>query len=1210
MPSSFFDNYAIVFAGGGARGAWQIGVWKAMKEELGLPPPAVVSGTSVGALNAALFSQGNLGKALDVWLSIDTVKVLNGSERRASWWLRQLAESVKEKGLTLGRGFFSLFPALFKLCSGSLCRADGLASLVSHGVTWEEGAFPIPVFICARNRDKGEVEYFSLNDSSYTMEERQRLLRASASIPAIFPEVEVRRQIYTDGGFLKRTFLPFCGCSLKSIDNVPLTPIAEKFPEVRNILVLGLKPEEMTYRDSGDFRDYQIFPMTPGKALGPTWSLLDFSRKHNEDLINAGMEEACLWLGKLAHNATVVPLRRWRKMEAELAKPKSLAQKLRDGLKFWQDYLDKEQDALDKLKDAACMPAYERWCRNNPLPPLPEAANPAAEIAEALGRHGDLCAKAKDDSGDLMKTINELLASVKESNTQEVGLLEKNSARKRKLVDKVHSAIANFATSLPDTLQNLMECQQMQFEQLNILAEVQCRQIERSLIGHLHECRKTGRERCIIWKGGTCPGLPPVPPMFQGDNLNEPNYALEAAMRAPENLIFYSGETLAQALAQGITCEKASAELLAELFVRYALTSDSQCRRIIKQYLTSDEITSFDLLMTQDRSIGELLNGERRFWSSGDNPLSRSCRDALKRRLNRLFDSQGADGCLPLQVTYAEDAPTSVRAWWIPFRIDLETAESAMVDLDGQELHTVDGQTVASRCMSKLGFKAKVTLFARDLGGLRCLPVGLTLALQVAAWSKQEDGLPRLNPFSLLLVGDVDADGRLASLPGGNVLADDWRLGGQSTLLPVSPSDASTVKSPMCKALFRLPTSKLKIETIALETGKRLAEIRDFLREKVEGAVEWSTKYAEDRILSLAKEIHDENVSGTDWSRLEALLEKAKPNRLKRPSAYLWWLLLKCQCYCAGGDTVRARKIKRKADEFARDADGELDRDVVLRVLLSLLEILQDEEDFDALRSEAERVEPLLAQMSDELKLRFYGTLGYANIFGALAKRPGFSSKKAKEDCQRAYRLARETEDNARYANCLFFCQSVIAAESDDAEDAADAEECFLMAESECRRLAREESNVFKRNQRHLMRFRTFVWYRQLLAHGKPLHFQERAEITDILEDEEKDWTTAVIAKCMGALYASQSRGDEATRCFELAFSAMKDMHLNGVTTVILLTIYAEGYRSLGREEWLEAARDIWRRLPEGKFEYSRRLWQDYLANPREDNFPGLGFWY
>ena len=61
----------IALAGGGARGAYQIGAWKALKER-GIDKDIVAySGASVGSLNAVLFAMGDYDKAVDVWMSLD-----------------------------------------------------------------------------------------------------------------------------------------------------------------------------------------------------------------------------------------------------------------------------------------------------------------------------------------------------------------------------------------------------------------------------------------------------------------------------------------------------------------------------------------------------------------------------------------------------------------------------------------------------------------------------------------------------------------------------------------------------------------------------------------------------------------------------------------------------------------------------------------------------------------------------------------------------------------------------------------------------------------------------------------------------------------------------------------------------------------------------------------------------------------------------------
>ena len=49
------NKTAIVLAGGGSRGAYQIGVWKALRE-MGIDYQ-LVTGTSVGALNGVLMVQ-------------------------------------------------------------------------------------------------------------------------------------------------------------------------------------------------------------------------------------------------------------------------------------------------------------------------------------------------------------------------------------------------------------------------------------------------------------------------------------------------------------------------------------------------------------------------------------------------------------------------------------------------------------------------------------------------------------------------------------------------------------------------------------------------------------------------------------------------------------------------------------------------------------------------------------------------------------------------------------------------------------------------------------------------------------------------------------------------------------------------------------------------------------------------------------------------
>lgn len=68
-------KYGLVLGGGGVRGAYQIGVWKALKE-IGIEISAV-SGTSIGALNSALIAQGEYDIAYKLWKEISIEKVVS-----------------------------------------------------------------------------------------------------------------------------------------------------------------------------------------------------------------------------------------------------------------------------------------------------------------------------------------------------------------------------------------------------------------------------------------------------------------------------------------------------------------------------------------------------------------------------------------------------------------------------------------------------------------------------------------------------------------------------------------------------------------------------------------------------------------------------------------------------------------------------------------------------------------------------------------------------------------------------------------------------------------------------------------------------------------------------------------------------------------------------------------------------------------------------
>ena len=65
---------AIALAGGGTKGAYQVGAWKAMRE-LGIPFD-IVTGTSIGSVTAALMVQGDFDRAWELWTHITEEQIM------------------------------------------------------------------------------------------------------------------------------------------------------------------------------------------------------------------------------------------------------------------------------------------------------------------------------------------------------------------------------------------------------------------------------------------------------------------------------------------------------------------------------------------------------------------------------------------------------------------------------------------------------------------------------------------------------------------------------------------------------------------------------------------------------------------------------------------------------------------------------------------------------------------------------------------------------------------------------------------------------------------------------------------------------------------------------------------------------------------------------------------------------------------------------
>ncbi len=253
-------KYGIVLEGGGARGAYQIGAWKALKEA-GIAIGGI-SGASVGALNGALMCMDDLDRACHIWENLTYSKVMNVSDA--------LIEKFRSKDLEI-QDFQELGSAVGKALKDGGLDVTPLKDLIEETVDEER--------IRASERELFVITY-SLTDWKKVVINIKELsdgamsdaLLASAYFPA-FKREKLGGKRYMDGG---------------SADNVPIEPLLERgYKNLIVIRIYGLGRDSERFLEIPE--DVAVYHIAPRQDLG---GILEFSGKKARKLMTLGYYDA------------------------------------------------------------------------------------------------------------------------------------------------------------------------------------------------------------------------------------------------------------------------------------------------------------------------------------------------------------------------------------------------------------------------------------------------------------------------------------------------------------------------------------------------------------------------------------------------------------------------------------------------------------------------------------------------------------------------------------------------------------------------------------------------------------------------------------------------------------------------------------------------------------------------------------------------------
>ncbi|MBQ2835401.1 MAG: patatin-like phospholipase family protein [Clostridia bacterium] len=223
-------EYGLVLSGGGTRGAFQVGVWKALKE-LGIDVKAI-AGTSIGALNGALFLQDDFNTTVKLYerIKIDNIMKLEGVNANKNIFdlsniLNVASNYKKQKGIdnTPLREMIKQYIDMDKLYN-----SDIDFGLVSYSV-----------------RNKTPLQKFK---NEIPKEQMEDYLLASACFPIFKPQV-IDGEEYFDGGLY---------------DNTPSNMLIRK--GYKNIIIVDMAG--MGFNRKSAKRDSYIKVITPSEDLG------------------------------------------------------------------------------------------------------------------------------------------------------------------------------------------------------------------------------------------------------------------------------------------------------------------------------------------------------------------------------------------------------------------------------------------------------------------------------------------------------------------------------------------------------------------------------------------------------------------------------------------------------------------------------------------------------------------------------------------------------------------------------------------------------------------------------------------------------------------------------------------------------------------------------------------------------------------------------
>lgn len=258
----------LCFSGGGARGAYQIGVCQALKEMGILDKVEAISGTSIGAVNAALIACLPVEKIRDLWFSIPP-EVLNTSE---SFFKRLIHERID----FFKNGIFSI-DVLKKIIKDNinynLIKSKKVYVTLSDCGSEDGGLTSLIKASYLHYIRKNKLVVYSPLWKQTNKQIIKQII-ASCSIPVAFPAEKINGKQYYDGGLY---------------DNIPVKPLIDEGCDTIIVIHVAILPYFYKHR----YKTTNFHAIKSSHSLG---LVLKFNPEQSLIRYNMGYEDGLNYL--------------------------------------------------------------------------------------------------------------------------------------------------------------------------------------------------------------------------------------------------------------------------------------------------------------------------------------------------------------------------------------------------------------------------------------------------------------------------------------------------------------------------------------------------------------------------------------------------------------------------------------------------------------------------------------------------------------------------------------------------------------------------------------------------------------------------------------------------------------------------------------------------------------------------------------------------